>query len=117
MPTAPAWKIRYYVSVDGTKPFKDFIKRLEARKERAECSALIKFLRMRGAALDGHRHFTHTKGLRFGLHLHEVSDKSVRIFYVCDGDAVVIIDGLFPEQGKEFFKEICRKAEDYLSHE
>lgn len=90
---APAWKIRYYVSDDGTKPFEDFIRKLKTRQERAECAAWIHLLRLRGDTLRGHRHLTHANGLR------EIQDRSMRIFYVCEDDVVVLIDGQLPEQG------------------
>lgn len=108
---APAWKIRYYVSEQGTKPFEDFIKKLKTRQERADCATWIELLRLRGDTLRGHQHLTHINGLR------EICDRSMRIFYVCDGGVVVLIDGLLPGQGEEFFNDIRRKAEDYASHE
>ncbi|MBV9957254.1 MAG: hypothetical protein JO360_02490 [Acidobacteria bacterium] len=97
------------MSEDGTKPFEAFIRRLKTREERAECMTWIEFLRQRGDMLDGHQHRTPVLGLC------EIRDRSMRIFYLRDGDAIVIIDGLLPNQGKEFFEEICRKAEDYVS--
>jgi len=103
---APAWKIRYSVSENGTRPFEDFIRRLKTREERADCAAWIALLRLRGNTLRGDCHLTHTNGLR------EIHDRSMRIFYVCKDDDVIIIDGLLPEQGKEFFDDIARKARD-----
>ena len=105
----PSWKIYYYVSEDTTCPFEEFIGKLKTRQERADCVALIRLLKRGGDTLDGHRHLTYPNGLR------EIRDRSMRLFYVCCGDdRIVIMGGLLPAQGKEFFDDIYRKAEDHV---
>lgn len=105
---APYWKIEYYVSEGGMIPFELFIRRLKTREARADCAALLKLLELRGDTLDGVQHLTHKHGLR------ELRDEGMRIFYLCDGDTVVVIDGLLPAHGKDL-SDIYRKAEDYGS--
>lgn len=107
----PPWRIRYYVSEDGTIPFKDFIGRLKSRRERAACGAVIKLLNLLEMS-NGRGHLTHTNGLC------EFQVESVRIFYVYDSDddVIVVIDGLLPGDGQDRFDAIRRKAEDYASY-
>ncbi|MCA1568580.1 MAG: hypothetical protein LC803_23625 [Acidobacteria bacterium] len=108
---APPWRIRYYKAEDGTIPFKGFINRLKTRQERANCFTWIEMLNILGDKLNGNQYLTHPNGMR------EIRDKSMRIFYVCDDDYIVIIDGLLPMQGNEHFDAICRKAKDYAGYD
>jgi hypothetical protein len=112
---APQWDIWYYVAEDKTKPFEGFIEKLKTKEEQKTCSSLIEFLRLRGDKLYDLQHLTYTEGLR--LPLHEIREGRVRIFFICDGDLVVVIDGLLPTQGEEFFLEIYRRAKDYANHD
>jgi|ERR1044072_316208 hypothetical protein len=103
---APYRKLEYYVDEDETIPFKQFIRRLKTRQERADCFALIELLRSGGDELDGMQHLTHNHDV------HEFRDDAIRIFYVYEGDGIVILDCLLPIQGNDL-SDIYRKAEDY----
>ena len=115
----PAWTIEYYVSKDKTIPFEEFAKTLKTQQERANCYALIELLKSWGDEPRVNQRLTHTEVLCFGLRVHEIRDETMRIFYLCEDDArvIVVVDVLLPTQGDEFLLEICRKAEDYASDE
>jgi hypothetical protein len=100
MTKAPTWKIRYYVSEDETKPFEAFIMRLETLEERAECAALIELLRLRGDKSSDHQPLTHNN------HWRVLRGNEVRIFYICEDDTVVIIDGRLHGEDDELFHDI-----------
>ena len=103
---APLWSVLFFAYEDGDFPFSDFTSRL-AREERAECLAIIEHLCKWGDQLSGTNCLTHTNCLL------EFQGKSVRIFYVCESDFVIIIDGLLQDDGDEFLDAIYRKANDY----
>ncbi len=107
---APRWRIQYYRSEDGTVPFQDFLVKLSTREARANCKAWIELLRQLGDTISGSQHLTHAN------ELHEVYDDALRIFYICDGEVIVIFDGLLPGDGKARIESIYRKVEDYVSN-
>ncbi len=108
----PLWEIQYYVSEDGSCPFEGFIGRLPTRLAKADCRAWIELLKLLGDTLDGDEHITHTRAA-----VHEIHDRSARIFYIFDGKVIVIIDGLLPQDAESLVEAIYRKVQDYAGYD
>lgn len=107
---APKWSIKYYMYEDGGTPFEDFIPRL-ARHQRAECHAIIELLEKWGDDLDGAQCLTHTCGAG---EFKEYQGESVCIFYVCEQDSILIVDGLLRGENREIVEAVRRKVNEYV---
>lgn len=106
MPQLPLWSIEYLREEDGSDPFPLFTSRLPPPAQ-VEWEALIRLLQRRGDGLRSDRASTHADGLQ------EFWGDEVRIFYKCAPveRRVIVVGGLLPEQGRESFEAIRRKAE------
>jgi hypothetical protein len=106
MPHPPLWRIEYLREEDGSDPFPVFVSMLSVSAQ-IEWKSLIRLLEKRGDRLRGDRVSRHSNNLR------EFRGDEVLIFYKCAQAEreITVIGGMLPNQGREVFETICRKAE------
>jgi hypothetical protein len=102
-----AWVIGEYVMASGHCPIRDFLGTLSGR-HREDATALLQFLRERGAAL----RLPHSKPLETGLF--ELRGHQVRIFYTFrPGRRIVLLDGMIKKRD-EIPRDVVKRVRRYL---